>query len=40
MTGGVFGGTAVLAFLYVSDWKAVLRYVPIYGSKFDREPPR
>ena len=39
-TAGAFGGTAVALFLYVSDWKAVMRYVPFYGSKFDREIPR
>jgi len=39
-TGAVFGGSALGVFLYFSDWKAVLRAVPFYGSKFDHEVPR
>jgi len=39
-TGAVFGASAVGVFLYMTDWQAVLRYVPIYRSKFDREVPR
>ena len=39
-TAGYYGAALVGTFLYFTDWKAVLHYVPFYGSKFDREPPR
>jgi len=37
---GVFGGTVGALFLYISDWKAVMGYVPFYASKFNHEIPR
>jgi len=39
-TGGAFLGSAVGIFFYLTDWKAVLKFVPIYGGKFDHEPPK
>ena len=37
-TAAAFGTTAGMAFLWMTEWQVVLRYVPGYGSKFD-EPP-
>ncbi|EZA60292.1 hypothetical protein DMN91_010577 [Ooceraea biroi] len=31
-----YGAAATLAVLYFTDWKYVLRHVPIYGSKFEQ----
>ena len=36
-TAGVIGGAAVL---WITEWKAVLQYVPIYGKRFELEPPK
>jgi len=39
-TAVAFGGSTVGLFLYFTDWKEVLRFVPWYGKKFEIEPPR
>jgi ubiquinol-cytochrome c reductase subunit 10 len=39
-TGAGFSAALGGAFFYFTDWKAVLQYVPLYGSKFTREIPR
>lgn len=36
-TLSTFGAGGVLAGLYLSDWKAVVAYIPFYGGKF---PPQ
>jgi Ubiquinol-cytochrome C reductase complex, 6.4kD protein len=34
---GTFGAAGGLTVLYMTDWKAVLKFVPFYGSKFPVE---
>ncbi|XP_014483298.1 PREDICTED: cytochrome b-c1 complex subunit 10-like [Dinoponera quadriceps] len=36
-TAMTYGTGASLTFLYLTDWKVVLQYVPFYGSKFDEQ---
>lgn len=37
-TLSAFGAGGVLAGLYMSDWKAVVTYIPFYGGKFTAPP--
>ena len=39
-TAATYGSMWVLAGLYFTDWKAVLQYVPLWGSKYLHQPPR
>ena len=39
-TAGLFGGAAGVTLLWVTDWKAILKYVPLYGSKYESEPAK
>lgn len=32
-----YGAGATLTFLYMTDWKLVVQYIPFYGSKFNQE---
>ncbi|KYM94501.1 PREDICTED: uncharacterized protein LOC108781328 [Cyphomyrmex costatus] len=32
-----YGTSAWLALLYFTDWKAVVGYIPFYGSKFQEQ---
>jgi ubiquinol-cytochrome c reductase subunit 10 len=39
-TVAIYGSAWTATWLYFLDWKAVMQYVPFYGSKFTHEPPR
>jgi len=39
-TAGAFLGCVGGLFFYFTDCKAVLKYVPVYGGKFDHVPPK
>lgn len=36
-SGLMFTGCAATAFLYLTDWKVVVGYIPIYNTKFKDE---
>nr|ADV40386.1 hypothetical protein [Latrodectus hesperus] len=36
-TGVTLGATAGLAFLFVTDWKLIAQYIPIYNTKFKED---
>ena len=36
-TGAMFGIAGGSTFLYITDWKLVLQYLPIYNTKFKED---
>lgn len=39
-TAGVFGGASFLTLCWLCDWKLIMAQVPVYGKKYEIEPPK
>lgn len=35
-SAAIYGATAFVTFVWLTDWKVVCRHIPFYGSKYER----